>query len=243
MSVYRFIAARKTEHSVKTKCRVLGVSRSGYHAWACRSPSSRSRQDAALSERIAQIHQQSLKTYGSPRVHAELRLEHGVRVGRKRVERLMRRAGLSGQIKRRRGKTTIRVQGVRTASDLVERDFNPVASNRLWAADITYIRTWEGWLYLASVMDCYSRRIVGWAIADHLRAELVVDALEMAVARRRPDPGWSTTPTRAGNPDRRSSHQLSAASRTGRSRTRWAHTASASTTPSWRASTPRSRKT
>jgi putative transposase len=189
VSVYRFIAARKTEHSVKTMCRVLGVSRSGYHAWACRSPSSRSRQDAALSERIAQIHQQSLKTYGSPRVHAELRLEHGVRVGRKRVERLMRRAGLSGQIKRRRGKTTIRVQGVRTASDLVERDFNPVASNRLWAADITYIRTWEGWLYLASVMDCYSRRIVGWAIADHLRAELVVDALEMAVARRRPDAG------------------------------------------------------
>jgi putative transposase len=101
----------------------------------------------------------------------------------------MRRAGLSGQIKRRRGRTTIRVQGVRTAPDLVERDFNPIAVNRLWAADITYIRTWEGWLYLASVMDCYSRRIVGWALADHLRAELVVDALEMAVARRRPDAG------------------------------------------------------
>ena len=210
MSVYRFIAARKTEHSVKTKCRVLGVSRSGYHAWACRSPSSRSRQDAALSERIAQIHQQSLKTYGSPRVHAELRLEHGVRVGRKRVERLMRRAGLSGQIKRRRGKTTIRVQGVRTASDLVERDFNPVASNRLWAADITYIRTWEGWLYLASVMDCYSRRIVGWAIADHLRAELVVDALEMAVARRRPDPGLIHHSDQGSQPGlNRSSQQLS----------------------------------
>jgi putative transposase len=200
VSVYRFIAARKTEHSVKTMCRVLGVSRSGYHAWACRSPSSHSRQDAALSERIAQIHQQSLKTYGSPRVHAELRLEHGVRVGRKRVERLMRRAGLSGQIKRRRGKTTIRVQGVRTASDLVERDFNPVASNRLWAADITYIRTWEGWLYLASVMDCYSRRIVGWAIADHLRAELVVDALEMAVARRRPAAGLVHHSDQGGQP-------------------------------------------
>jgi putative transposase len=122
-------------------------------------------------------------------VHAELRLADGVHVGRKRVERLMRRAGLSGQVKRRRGKTTIRVQGVRTAPDLVERDFNPTAINRLWAADITYIRTWEGWLYLASVMDCYSRRIVGWALADHLRAELVVDALEMAVARRRPGPG------------------------------------------------------
>ena len=189
MSVYRFIAARKTEHSVKTMCRVLGVSRSGYHAWGRRPPSSRSREDAALTERIGQIHERSLKTYGSPRVHAELRLEHGVRVGRKRVERLMRGAGLAGQVKRRRGKTTIRVQGVRTAPDLVERDFNPTTVNRLWSADITYIRTWEGWLYLASVMDLYSRRIVGWALADHLRAEIVVDALEMAVARRRPDAG------------------------------------------------------
>ena len=184
-----FVAARKTEHYVKTMCRVLGVSRSGYHAWERRPPSSRPREDAALTERIGQIHERSHKTYGSPRVHAELRLDHGVRVGRKRVERLMRRAGLSGQIKRRRGRTTIRVQGVRTAPDLVERDFNPTAVNRLWAADITYIRTWEGWLYLASVMDCYSRRIVGWALADHLRGEIVVDALEMAVARRRPDPG------------------------------------------------------
>jgi hypothetical protein len=122
-------------------------------------------------------------------VHAELRLEDGVRVGRKRVERLMRAAGLSGQLQRRRAKTTIRVQGVRTAPDLVERDFNPTEPNRLWAADITYIRTWEGWLYLASVMDLYSRAIVGWALADHLRAELVVDALEMAIARRRPDAG------------------------------------------------------
>jgi putative transposase len=120
-------------------------------------------------------------------VHAELRLEHDVRVGRKRVERLMRLAGLSGLHKRRRGCTTIRVQGVRTAPDLVQRDFNPTAPDRLWCADITYIRTWEGWLYLASVMDCYSRRIVGWAMADHMRVELVIDALEMAVARRRPD--------------------------------------------------------
>jgi putative transposase len=189
VTVYRFIAARKTEHSVKTMCRVLGVSRSGYHAWQRRPPSPRAREDAALTEQIASIHAGSQKTYGSPRVHAELRLDHGIHVGRKRVERLMRAAGLSGQILRRRGKTTIRVQGVRTAPDLVERDFAPAAPNRLWAADITYIRTWEGWLYLASVMDCYSRRIVGWAMADHLRAELVVDALEMAVARRRPDAG------------------------------------------------------
>ncbi len=187
--IFAFIAAKKAEHSIKTMCRVLGVSRSGFHAWERRAPSVRAIADAALTDRIAEIHEQSLKTYGAPRVHAELRLEDGVRVGRKRVERLMRRAGLTGQLKRRRGKTTIRVQGVRTAPDLVERDFNPTAVNRLWCADITYIRTWEGWLYLASVMDCYSRRIVGWALADHLRAELVVDALEMAVARRRPDPG------------------------------------------------------
>src|SRR4051794_11823077 len=170
-------------------CRVLGVSRSGYHAWAVREPSARALTDHALTGRIVEIHADSLKTYGSPRVHAELRLEDGLRVGRKRVERLMRTAGLSGQIKRRRGKTTIRAQGVRTAPDLVERDFNPTTVNRLWCADITYIRTWEGWLYLASVMDCFSRRIVGWAIADHLRAELVIDALEMAVARRQPARG------------------------------------------------------
>jgi putative transposase len=187
--IFRFIAATKAEHSIKIMCRVLEVSRSGFHAWARREPSARAVADAALSGRIAEIHTDSLKTYGSPRVHAELRLEDGVRVGRKRVERLMRNAGLAGQVKRRRAKTTIRVQGARTAPDLVERDFDPTEPNRLWAADITYIRTWEGWLYLASVMDLYSRAIVGWALADHLRAELVVDALEMAIARRRPDAG------------------------------------------------------
>jgi putative transposase len=187
--IFRFIAATKAEHSIKIMCRVLEVSRSGFHAWAARDRSARAVADRALSGRIAEIHAESGKTYGSPRVHAELRLEDGVQVGRKRVERLMRQAGLSGMIRRRRGRTTVSVPGIRTAPDLVARDFNPTAINRLWSADITYIRTWEGWLYLASVMDCYSRRIVGWAIADHLRAELVVDALEMAVKRRRPDAG------------------------------------------------------
>jgi putative transposase len=187
--IFGFIAAKRAEHSIKIMCRVLEVSRSGFHAWAAREPSARAVTDQALTGRIVEIHSESRETYGSPRVHAELRLEDGVRVGRKRVERLMRQAGLCGQIKRRRGKTTIRVQGVRTAPDLVERDFNPTELNRLWCADITYIRTWEGWLYLASVMDCYSRAIVGWAIADHLRAELVVDALEMAVWQRKPTTG------------------------------------------------------
>lgn len=186
MIVFRFVLANKAAHSISLMCRVLSVSRSGYHAWVIRRPSTRAVSDAALTEQIAAIHEETMKTYGSPRVHAELRLEHDILVGRKRVERLMREAGLSGLHKRRRGRTTIRVQGVRTAPDLVERDFNPTRVNQLWCADITYIRTWEGWLYLASVMDCYSRRIVGWAMADHMRAELVIDALQMAVARRRP---------------------------------------------------------
>jgi putative transposase len=185
---YRLIGAETAQHPVSLLCSVLGVSRAGYYAWARRRPSGRARADARLIARIRAIHERSRGTYGAPRVHAQLRHE-GVRVGRKRVERLMRETGLSGLIRRRRGKTTIRVRGVRTAPDLVRRDFNPTELNRLWSADLTYIRTWEGWLYLASVMDCYSRRIVGWSMADHLRAQLVVDALGMAVARRRPDRG------------------------------------------------------
>ena len=114
----------------------------------------------------------------------------------------MRQAGLSGLVRRRRGKTSVRVPGVRTAPDLVERDFAPTESNRLWCADITYVRTWEGWLYLAAVMDCYSRRIVGCSMADHLRAELVLDALQMAIARRRPGPAWSIIRTSAASTSR-----------------------------------------
>ena len=186
--MYRFVAAQKASHSVKTLCRVLGVSRSGFHAWERRAPSNRALTDAWLVEKIRQVHVSSRGTYGSPRVHAELRFD-GVRVGRKRVERLMRQQQLSGLVRRRRGRTTIRVPGVRVANDLVGRDFTAPAPNRLWVADISYLRTWEGWLYIAVVVDCYSRRVVGWSIADHLRADLVVDALEMAVARRRPKPG------------------------------------------------------
>ena len=151
-------------------------------------PSNRALADAWLVEKIRQVHVASRGTYGSPRVHAELRFD-GIRVGRKRVERLMREQQLSGLVRRRRGRTTIRVPGVRVANDLVGRDFSTLAPNRLWVADISYVRTWEGWLYVAVVVDCYSRRVVGWSIADHLRAEFVVDALEMAVARRRPEPG------------------------------------------------------
>jgi putative transposase len=188
VSTYRFIAAKKADFSVSLLCQTLGVSRSGFHAWERRAPCQRALSDAWLIERIRQIHERARGVYGSPRVHAELR-HQGVRVGRKRVERLMRQAQISGLVRRRRGRTTIRVPGVRTAPDLVERDFRPAGPDRLWVADITYLRTWEGWLYLAAVMDCYSRRIVGWALDSHLRAELVVDALNMAIARRRPGAG------------------------------------------------------
>ena len=188
MSCFQFIAAERASLPISLMCRVLGVSRSGFHAWERRPACPRSLADDRLSERIKRIHARSRETYGAPRVHAQLRHE-GVRVSRKRVERLMRREELSGLQRRKRGRTTIRVPGVRCAPDLVERDFSPVAPNKLWAADITYVRTWEGWLYLATVIDCFSRRIVGWAIEDHLRSELVVDALEMAVTRRRPEAG------------------------------------------------------
>jgi putative transposase len=142
-----------------------------------------------LIEKIRQIHVKSQGTYGSRRIHAELRLEHGIRVGRKRVERLMARAGLVGCPERRRGRTTVRLPGVRVAPDLLERDFNPDAPDRTWAADITEIPTWEGKLYLAHVQDLFSRRIVGWAMASHMRKELVLEALEMAIQRRKPDAG------------------------------------------------------
>jgi putative transposase len=170
-------------------CRCLGVNRTSFHAWQRRPPCERALQDAWLTESIKQIHEANRGVYGSPRIHAELRLAHGIRVGRKRVERLMRAAGITALLPRKRRKTTIRVPGVRVADDLVERRFRPPAPNVLWMADITYLRTWEGWLYLAAVQDAYSRQIVGWSMSNHMRAELVVDALRMGLARRRPDRG------------------------------------------------------
>jgi putative transposase len=122
-------------------------------------------------------------------VDAELRLEHQIHVGRKRVARLMGAAGISGVVPRKRRRTTVRLSGLRVAPDPVERDFRPDGPNLTWSADITYISTWEGFLYLAHVQDLFSRLIVGWSMAEHLRAELVVDALEMALYRRRPAPG------------------------------------------------------
>ena len=170
-------------------CRALGVNRTSFHDWERRAPSDRALSDAWLTEQIKQIHVASDGTYGARRVHAELRIEHGIRVGRKRVARLMKAAGISGVLPRKRRRTTVRLPGLRVAPDLVERDFRPDGPNQTWSADITYISTWEGFLYLAHVQDLFSRLIVGWSMADHLRSELVVSALEMALYRRRPAPG------------------------------------------------------
>jgi putative transposase len=189
VKVFGFVLARKAEHSIAMMCRVLEVSRSGYHAWASRPPAARAVKDARLTERIRELHVLRRRVYGSPRIWADLVLGDGERIGRKRVERLMRQAGLSGLITKKYKATTVRVPGVRVAEDLLDRDFAAGAPNRCWVADITYLRTWEGWLYLAAVQDLYSRRIVGWSMADHMRTELVTDALAMALAHRRPDPG------------------------------------------------------
>jgi transposase InsO family protein len=171
---------------VAVACRVLRVSTSGYYEWRGRPPSRRSLADAALTVQIREIHARSRGTYGVPRVHAELRLGRGLRCGRKRVARLMRCERLHG-IYRRRGKHARPAPAVH--DDLVQRRFQADAPNRLWLTDITEHPTREGKVYCAAVLDVYSRRIVGWSIADHLRAELVVDALEMARWRRRPPVG------------------------------------------------------
>ena len=170
-------------------CRVFGVSRTGFHNWERRAPSDRALTDAWLIDKIRRIHAQSRGVYGAPRIHAELRLEHDVRVGRKRVARLMKAAGISGVRPQKRFRTTVRIPGITPAGDLVERQFRPDRPNVLWVAEITYLRTGEGWLYLAAVQDAYSRQIVGWSMTRHIRATLVVDALNMALARRRPQPG------------------------------------------------------
>ena len=189
--IYSFIEAHKAKHRVGVMCRTLKVSKSGFYGWRGRAPSARAKADALLSERIALIHRDSRETYGAPRIHFELRML-GIRCGRKRVARLMREAGVFGcGGRRRKARTTLRphTEGTPPAPDLVKRNFTPGAPDRLWVADITYVRAWEGWLYLAFVLDTYSRRIVGWSMANHLRTELVLDAVNMAIYTRRPQPG------------------------------------------------------
>jgi putative transposase len=145
MIVFGFVLAKKAEHSIAMMCRVLEVSRSGYHAWVGRPPSARAVSDARLTARIRVLHKQRRGVYGSPRIWADLVLDDGERIGRKRVERLMRKAGLSGLIVKKWKTTTVRVPGVRVAEDLLDRDFAAGAPDCCWVADITYLRTWEGW--------------------------------------------------------------------------------------------------
>ena len=173
-------------YPITTMCRLLEVSTSGYYAWCARPPSARARADAVLTERIREFHTQSRGTYGAPRIHADLK-DDGWRLGRKRVARLMRDAGLFGVSRRKWITTTQRRADARPAPDLVKRDFTADEPNQLYVADITYVPTWAGFLYLAVVLDVFSRRVVGWAMANHLRTQLVLDALNMALWQRRPD--------------------------------------------------------
>jgi putative transposase len=187
---FRLIEAEKAQHTVSRLCTVLGVTRAGYYAWRDRGCSARELSDRELERLIRRIFDESLQTYGAPRIQAELADEHGVRVGRKRVARLMRRLGIEGVSRRgKKRRTTIADPKAPAAPDLVERKFVAERPNALWLADITYIPTHEGWLFLAAVVDCFSRHVVGWSMRDDLRSELVVDALSMAVARRRPKAG------------------------------------------------------
>ncbi len=178
--------AHQAEHAIMRMCAVLGVSTSGYHSWLKRPPSDRELEDRALTEQIHKIWIRSDRTYGAPRIRAELADNHNIRVGRKRVARLMQAAGMQGVSRRRWVRTTIRDEKLRPAPDLVQRQFTATAPNQVWVADITFIPTWEGWVYLAAVEDMWSRRIVGWAMADHMRTELVDNALRMAIGVRQP---------------------------------------------------------
>ena len=186
---FALIAAEKAHHSVSRLARVLGVSRAGYYAWAGRGPSLRRQADERLTTRVRAIHASTRGIYGAPRIHAELAQAEGVRVGRKRVARLMRASGLAGVSRRRGVRTTTPARERPSAPDLVQRHFTATAPDELWIADITYVPTWQGFLFLAVVIDAYSRRCVGWSMRDDLRAELVVDALGMAVSARRPAAG------------------------------------------------------
>jgi transposase InsO family protein len=187
MAIYSFIAEEQAEDdsdwSICEMCRVLEVSRSGFYDWRDRPPSERELGDRRLAVEIEAIWERSDRTYGAPRVHRWLR-KQGVRVGPKRVARIMRERGWEGETGRRKIRTTVVDRGATAASDHVKRDFNPSAPDVTWAGDITYLRTGEGWLFLATVIDLFSRRVIGWSVASHMRTTLVADALNMAVATR-----------------------------------------------------------
>lgn len=180
------MSANQAQYPVQVMARSLGVSRSGFYAFEGRGPSNRAVADAALVKEIKRIHKASKRTYGAPRIHAEL-ADEGTHVGRKRIERLMQDNGIVGVSRRKFVKTTIKDERMRPALDLVDRDFHAAAPNQLWVADITYVPTWVGFLYLAVVLDAFSRRIVGWAMGNDLKTQIVLDAMNMAIGQRRPE--------------------------------------------------------
>jgi len=191
VTVYPFIEAERAEQrNVRRACDLLEVSRTAFYQWVQHVPCNRELDDRTLGERIKKIHQRSRSTYGAPRIHAELRRQ-GITTSRKRVARLMREQGLQGRRKRRFKRTTVADPAAAAAADLLKRAFGAgtVSIDRIWCSDITYVRTWEGWMYVAAILDVASRRVVGWAMANHMRAELVCDALRMATEARRPLPG------------------------------------------------------
>ena len=185
---FTFIAESCSDLPVAAACRVMKVTTSGFYEWRQRQadPAARVREDHDLTTTIIEVHRQSRGTYGAPRVHAELRLGAGIRIGRKRVARLMRTAGIEGVYRRRRRGCTRRDPEAVPSDDLVNRRFTVDGPNKLWVSDITEHPTDTGKVYLGVVLDAFSRRVIGWSIADHLRAELVVDALQMAIWRRQP---------------------------------------------------------
>jgi putative transposase len=187
--IFTFIDRACSDLPVAVCCRVMKVSTSGFYAWHAQPVSDRDWADAVLTNTIVDIHRMSRRSYGSPRVHAELRLGLGTFCSRKRVERLMRQAGVAGIHRRRRGGCTRRDLDAQPSDDLVNRAFDPIAADRLWVMDVTEHPTGEGKVYLAVVLDAFSRRVVGWSIADHIRSELVVDAVQMAIWRRQPPEG------------------------------------------------------
>ena len=185
--VYELIDAEKADFPVRMMCTSLEVSRSGFYAWQTRARSDHDKRDDILREEIEDVHKESRKTYGSPRVHAEL-VERGHKVGRNRVARLMAENGIVGRRKRPFKKTTDSDHDNPIAKNLLNRDFETDAPDKAWVADITYVRTHEGWLYLAVIIDLFSRRVVGWSMADHMRTELVLNALGAALGSRDPHP-------------------------------------------------------
>jgi transposase InsO family protein len=205
---FAFIATEKACYPVALMCRVLQVSRSGYYAWCQRPAAARTLKDQNLALEVATIHAMSRRRYGSPRIHAELR-GRGQRTARKRVARLMRAAGLRAREPRRFRRTTDSGHGMAIKGNLLARQFAVLAPNTSWVTDITYLWTLEGWLYLAVILDLFSRRVIGWSLSERLERKVALEALEMAIKDRRPTSGLLHHSDRGSQPGFKRSSQHS----------------------------------